>query len=124
MGKAGQKKKKVSSNRGFATTSVPSKKKEIEEEELKEDEKVVDIVEEAANQNGGLGNGEANQGSETKDEWDSEAMALQLLVEKIRPGIDKEVSRMGKVILGLDIVRSLYSKVDLLSSRFSNMNVE
>lgn len=45
----------------------------------------------------GLTNG---QGLESKDEWDSEANEkhlLQLLVEKIRPGIDKEVSRMGKV---------------------------
>jgi ATP-dependent RNA helicase DHX29 len=101
--KTGGKKKKVVSNRGFATVSVP-RKKDPEEDVAETEEasaaggtevngEVVNGVEKAREE------GEAN-GAENKDEeWDPEAMEkheLQLLAEKIRPGCDKEISRVSK----------------------------
>lgn len=105
----GQKKKKVTSNRGFSTVSVASvgKKKDIEEqEEIREAEKLEQEAIEAASKkeleesNNLNSNNQGLDHSRDPNEWDNEAMekhSLQLLVEKVRTGIDKEVSRMGKV---------------------------
>ncbi|GAA5869879.1 hypothetical protein JCM1840_007661 [Sporobolomyces johnsonii] len=119
--KSAAKKKKAASNaRGFATTSVPRRKDP--EEEAREAAAKAEAEAAAANgaaveRAGGAANGagegeregEAEQEGATangaaaavQDEWDPEAaekQALQALAEKIRPGCDKEINRIVKVI--------------------------
>ncbi|GAA5855636.1 hypothetical protein JCM8547_001627 [Rhodosporidiobolus lusitaniae] len=118
---ATSKKKALGAARGFATTSVPRRKDPEEEAAAAAAMAEAD----AAKLNGGGGaegdgkgdeggaggegkegemGGEAGEGvkkDDKEDEWDPEAaeqMELQRLAERIRPGCDKEVSRVVKVI--------------------------
>lgn len=120
--KGGSKKKRaISNNRGFSTTSVPSVSKlkdlatEQEEQALLEKELAEKVLQEEAelvlklekeknfkdssnlDEQGSLIGGASGEGREDWEGEERERHDLQLLVEKIRPGIDKEVSRMGKV---------------------------
>lgn len=82
-------KKKVVSNRGFSTVSIP-RKKDVEEEQVVEDvAKEDEVVQQPALQVQAL-----------EDEWDPEASErheFQALADKIRLGSDKEVARVSKV---------------------------
>ncbi|GAA5938098.1 hypothetical protein JCM10213_000830 [Rhodosporidiobolus nylandii] len=118
---AAAKKKAAGAARGFATTSVP-RKKDPEQEAA---EAAAKAEAEAAKLNGGADGGEggeAKEGDEAeagekqegkdggangeakaeKGAWDEpeaeERQELQALAERIRPGCDKEVSRIVKVI--------------------------
>ncbi|GAA6031102.1 hypothetical protein JCM8097_004004 [Rhodosporidiobolus ruineniae] len=113
---AAKKKKALGAQRGFATTSVPRKKDpeadaaaeaaageggsaadggEAGENGVKEDK--------VNGQNNEVKGGQAADGVEAKkDDWDDpeaiEQRDLQALAERIRPGCDKEISRVVKVI--------------------------
>lgn len=82
-------KKKVVSNRGFSTVSVPRKKDVEEEQVVVEAPAVEEVAQELAPQAQGV-----------EDEWDPEASErheFQALADKIRLGSDKEVARVSKV---------------------------
>lgn len=123
--KGGSKKKKaISNNRGFSTTSVPSVaklkdlateqeeqalflEKELAEKLLAEETEILRLEKEKdllnLNGQGSSLNGFGADG-DGREDWEGEERErydLQALVEKIRPGIEKEVSRMGKVSLSL-----------------------
>ncbi|GAA5902381.1 hypothetical protein JCM6882_000515 [Rhodosporidiobolus microsporus] len=117
---AAKKKKNLGAARGFATTSVPRKKEPEEDAAAAAGEAGGDGAK--ANGDGEAGgaaaggagaeadgaegkmaaNGTAGEnGQKKEDEWDPEAVEqgeLQALAERIRPGCDKEVSRVVKVI--------------------------
>lgn len=109
-------KKKVVSNRGFATVSIPRKKDPEEEAaELAAAEAAAaaqagadssEVANGADHAEGGTDGGAANAGAAVGgptaavDEWDEETTEkheLQNLADRIRLGCDKEVSRVVKV---------------------------
>lgn len=107
-------KKKVVSQRGFATVSVPRRKDPEEEEaaaaaaaqaEAAAAEAAQASTEATTGGDAAAKEGVETNGAESKEgEWDGEAMEkheLQTLSEKIRPGCDKEVSRVSKVSMAL-----------------------
>ncbi|GAA5823603.1 hypothetical protein JCM11251_000694 [Rhodosporidiobolus azoricus] len=120
---AAKKKKNLGAARGFATTSVP-RKKEPEEDAAAaaSGEAGSDAVKANGGGEGGSGGAAADGGvgaevnggeggagavsangesAKKEDEWDPETVEqgeLQALAERIRPGCDKEISRVVKVI--------------------------
>lgn len=101
-------KKKVVSNRGFATVSVPRRVDPVEEaaavaaaEAEAAAIEAAKVSAEAAANGDAATEGAKENGEESKeDEWDGDMMErheLQNLTEKIRTGCDKEVSRISKV---------------------------
>ncbi|GAA6012163.1 hypothetical protein JCM10207_005153 [Rhodosporidiobolus poonsookiae] len=117
---AAKKKKAAGPVRGFATTSVPRKKDPEQEAAEAAAKAEADAAKLKGEANGaeavdgekGEGNGAqagaadgakeaANGAAGKEDEWDPEAVEkqeLQSLAERIRPGCDKEISRVVKVI--------------------------
>ncbi|GAA5984920.1 hypothetical protein JCM11641_003627 [Rhodosporidiobolus odoratus] len=115
---AAKKKKNLGAARGFATTSVPKKvvATEADEAVTQDDSTLASSGNEAGKGAAAGGGGEGKQGEgngtgeQKKDgegdkvgeDWDDpeavEKRELQELAERIRPGCDKEVSRVVKVI--------------------------
>ncbi|KAM0788761.1 hypothetical protein ACM66B_002852 [Microbotryomycetes sp. NB124-2] len=143
-------KKKVISNRGFATVSVPRKKADSDDEATPSASGTATPAEGAVGDDTGTGaraattatainadnatetliNGGATRA--TRDEWDQEAVEsqeLQELADRVKPLIDKEVSRLMKVIdyekrLSKTLPSYVWSEQDLLKRIVAAAKIE